>query len=636
MGETTMNRPQGTRGCAYLRVSDGSKQDLDSQRQSIKNWLQQQGLSVQVWYTDSGSRDLAYRRPDFQRMLRAIEAGRWDWVLVDHRDRFGTADHLEFGKFACALREAGCQLWSVSQGDLLRADLAGQVLAVVDSEASHREQQAKSQRSIRGKINGAAKGQWQGGYPGLGFDLACIGRNGEEKWRVFYEGHHKRVRLWPDGRPSERFDGRGNFPGRDPGDTIRLVPSCDKKRIENARLIFRWFATEATSLRALCTRLNSLGISSVIGKGFYPARLGQMLRNPAYVGAVAWNKRGHGRFYEFCNGEYQVVPREKGRAKGGRERQESDHIRSESEGLIDRDVWDLVQAKLRGIHKTGKAPRNPDLWLAGLLYCGQCGRRMSGWARKNNPLCYTCANYKQFGEHNEHGCQLHCVRAEVIEKLLDRYLAESGQKLSTILSVQREDQLLDVLASETDDKMREYLKTLHRVWQEVRRAGAVPPDGQPWCHSNLCDAYRAVSPKQQAEQVHEKREELDGMLRQFARLTNPVAIERMERLIDELGQEIEALEARPLDEVLQSQRDTVLGLEQRLREARTVLAGDQNRQKAQAVGRVLARIVCRFTHQKDKSQVRSILTEVVFEPLFGEALTMPTGMDGRVRDKASL
>src|SRR5262249_109859 len=314
---------------------------------------------------------------------------------------------------------AGCQLWSVSQGDLLATDLGAQVLAVVDSEASAREQQAKSQRSIRGKINGARAGNWQGGYPGLGFDLACVGPDGQERWRVFYEGHHKRLRIWPDGR-KESFDGRGNFPGRDPGDTLRLVPSIDKERIENAQRIFRHFATEAISLRALCERLNSLGISPIIGKGWYPARLGQMLRNPCFVsGTASWNKRGHGRFFEWTNGQYQVVPRVKGRAKGGRDRQVTDYVSGEEgEGIIDRDTWDAGQAKLNGIHRTGKAPRNPDLWLAGLLYCHQCGRRMSGWFRKNNPLSYCCATHKQFGRHNEHGCELHCVRSVVIERLL--------------------------------------------------------------------------------------------------------------------------------------------------------------------------------------------------------------------------
>src|SRR5262249_2953223 len=140
--ETAMkNIPQGSRGAAYLRVSDGGKQELDSQRASIDAYLKANGLTVQTFYEDSGSRDLPHKRPSFQRMMKAVEAGRYDFILVDHRDRLGGIDHIQFCAWAHVMREAGCQLWSVSQGDLLATDLGAQVLAVVDSEASAREQQ---------------------------------------------------------------------------------------------------------------------------------------------------------------------------------------------------------------------------------------------------------------------------------------------------------------------------------------------------------------------------------------------------------------------------------------------------------------------------------------------------------------
>jgi hypothetical protein len=154
-----------------------------------------------------------------------------------------------------------------------------------------------------------------------------------------------------------------------------------------------------------------------------------------------------------------------------------------------------------------------------------------------------------------------------------------------------------------------YLRILHRVWREVREAGAEPPRGQPWAHSSLCDAYAVVSPPKRqtlAAQLQAKRDELDGMLRQFARLTNPAAIDRMNQFIEEAGKEIQDLEARlqPLDELLRNQRAALQRLDQSMREARETLAGDSNRRKA-AAGRVLARIVCKFVYTKAGSQTRS-------------------------------
>jgi DNA invertase Pin-like site-specific DNA recombinase len=637
-------KPTGSRGVAYLRIS-GDKQDLTSQRQSIDRWLQLHGLTVQCYYEDVGSRDLAYKRESFQRLLRAVEAGLVDWIITDSKDRFGTRSAYEFGKFATFLQEHDCQLWSVTQGCLTDEDAVTEILAAVDSVRSRDEQKARSQRSLRGKIAAVQRNEFQGGYPPLGYDVGCFGKDGQLKWSVYYTGHHQRLRLWPDGRPPERYDGKGNFPARDKGDVLRLIPSHDKQRVEIVRQIFKWFATESITLRGLCTRLANLRISPVVGEGWYSSRLGPMLRNPAYlIGSGVWNKKGHGRFFEYRDGQYQEVPRIRGRAKTGRNRPQADYIRplAEAQGLIDRHTWERVQARLAGKHRPEKAPRNPALWLAGLLYCGHCGRRLAGWHQKSDktaPLSYCCANYRQYGKANPFGCQLHRVRAEVIEQLLERYLEESGQRLETLLRVEQEDQLLDALCTETDAKTRDYLKTLHRVWREVRGAGAEPPPGKPWSHSSLCDAYAVVSPPKRhtlAAQLQSKRDELDGMLRQFARLTNQAAIDRMNQLIEELGEKIKDLEARlqPLDELLRSQRANLQRLEQSMREARETLAGDSNRRKAAAVGRVLARIVCKFVYTKAGSQTRSILSEVTFEPLLGDARTFT--LDADLRDGSQL
>src|SRR5437764_148719 len=115
------DRPSGSRGAAYLRVSS-DKQDHQSQRETIQGWADKRGLRVERWFEDTGSRDLSYLRPNFQRLLRAVEDGQIDWIVVDAKDRFGTRNGYEFGKFACLLQEHDCELWSVAQGCLTADD----------------------------------------------------------------------------------------------------------------------------------------------------------------------------------------------------------------------------------------------------------------------------------------------------------------------------------------------------------------------------------------------------------------------------------------------------------------------------------------------------------------------------------
>src|SRR5262249_24190198 len=155
-------------------------------------------------------------------------------IVVDAKDRFGTANAWEFGKLICQLRDGDCQLWSVAQGCLTADDAVTEILATVDSVRSRDEQVNKSQRSVRGAMNGIKNGEWQGGYPPFAFDVVCYSPEGTEKWRVFYTGAEERLRFWPDGRPPERYDGRGNFPAKDRGDKLRLAPSQDEQRVAMA------------------------------------------------------------------------------------------------------------------------------------------------------------------------------------------------------------------------------------------------------------------------------------------------------------------------------------------------------------------------------------------------------------------
>jgi hypothetical protein len=60
-----------------------------------------------------------------------VQAGKWDWIVVDSQERFGTKDAFEFGYFAHLFRMSDCQLWSVSQGHLTADDLATPILASV-------------------------------------------------------------------------------------------------------------------------------------------------------------------------------------------------------------------------------------------------------------------------------------------------------------------------------------------------------------------------------------------------------------------------------------------------------------------------------------------------------------------------
>src|SRR5690606_8344712 len=131
-----------------------------------------------IWFEDSDGKNPRHRadkRQNFQALLKSVQAGRFERIIVDSQDRFGTKDAYEWGKFMSLLRDHGCELID-SQGRLLSGDDEGAVLTgVVGALTSKREQREKAHRNISGKINYARKGEYQGGYAPYGTDIVCFG-----------------------------------------------------------------------------------------------------------------------------------------------------------------------------------------------------------------------------------------------------------------------------------------------------------------------------------------------------------------------------------------------------------------------------------------------------------------------------
>jgi len=186
---------------AYLRISS-DKQDVTSQRENIERWARK-NAPISLWFEDAtgrNPRDQPHKREGFQRLLKAVETGLVDTIVVDSQDRFGVRDAYQWGAFLTTLRDKGCRLLDASGRELSAEDDGAVLTATVGALTSSREQREKAHRNVRGKVQKAREGEYQGGYPAYGFDVVCIGANGKEKWRSLYVGHFDRWKVYPDGR----------------------------------------------------------------------------------------------------------------------------------------------------------------------------------------------------------------------------------------------------------------------------------------------------------------------------------------------------------------------------------------------------------------------------------------------------
>jgi site-specific DNA recombinase len=189
----------------------------------------------------------------------------------------------------------------------------------------------------------------------------------------------------------------GGWPGRAPIGYVSLrerVGGRDVARVEfdheRAMLVreaFRFYATGDYSILELQATMHAKGLTSPnarrAGASMSASKLAEMLANPFYVGVVEW----------------------------GGVRYEGQHRR-----LVSQRIFDRVQDVLRAHDRVGVRHRRHDHYLKGLLYCGECGRRLSLTQAKGRYLYFYCLG--QRGEVRT-GCRQPYLLAGDAEALVE-------------------------------------------------------------------------------------------------------------------------------------------------------------------------------------------------------------------------
>lgn len=93
---------QRNRAAIYCRLSredgDGESMSIGNQREMLVRYCKDNGLLVIDIYIDDGFSGTNFERPEFQRMIRDIEDGKIDVVLVKDQSRLGR-EHLQTGYY---------------------------------------------------------------------------------------------------------------------------------------------------------------------------------------------------------------------------------------------------------------------------------------------------------------------------------------------------------------------------------------------------------------------------------------------------------------------------------------------------------------------------------------------------------
>jgi DNA invertase Pin-like site-specific DNA recombinase len=471
-------------GAAYVRVS-GDDQETERQHEAARAFERRHGVSIppEHYFEDHGwARDQAARRPAFQRLLGKADAGLVRWIVVDQIDRFGFADQWELAEMILRLRKAGCRLYDTRGDEWTARDLLGFIKAGIAGSQSHEEQVQKSYRALGGKVKKAREGEWMGGPPRLGFDVGCFDRaSGEELYRVVFEGREqvgttlrkgkqrpvyfvRRLKVYPDGR-SERLDGKVVFRLSKEAQALHVVPTRDKAKLAAAQGLFQRYAAERVTFFELAKWLNSLGVRNSFGRMFQAVDVVKMLSDEVYLGTPTFSKRRNGRFHRHsaAGGVTALEAELRGKDTACLPADVIKSGRRLYEPLVDQATWDAVQKKLGGRDKAAHAPKNPAMYLSGLVACAGCGLPMIARAESREYCCGTWDRHRTRGALAECPCQRNGLKQADLEHYINHYLPECRKRLRLLQEGAGDGSLVHRLEGQQQASWQAFLESCDRL-----------------------------------------------------------------------------------------------------------------------------------------------------------------------------
>jgi DNA invertase Pin-like site-specific DNA recombinase len=393
----------------YLRRStDRQEQSIGDQRRVIQEWAGKNSYAlVREFVDDAISGETAENRSSFQQMIEFVEAakGKVSAVLVYDISRFGRTDSDESGFYRYRIRKAGALVIYVTEN--LPKDRVADLILSVKQFQTREYLVSLSRDTLRGLLTRAMEGYSTGRPTPYGYNRALLDTNGN-LLRVIRKGEQVR---------------------KEKSDKVRLVKG-EPTEVAVVEGIFETYAQGKGGFRTIADTLNQRGIPAPYGERWRPSQIRSVLTNPVYKGWMVFNRHSMGKFYEL-------------RKEGIRERQErrikvnpeSEWIvvRDAHEALVSEEVFDKVQSMLGERRRTvtnKEIVRSPYL-LTGLVYCGNCGARMSGsryTRRKSSRMyeypVYCCSSYINVGRT---ACTPNRISRDALEKfVLDKIVESFG------------------------------------------------------------------------------------------------------------------------------------------------------------------------------------------------------------------
>ena len=363
----------------YERLSrddelQGESNSITNQKHFLEDYARKNGFVNIRHFTDDGVSGTTFDREGFQSMIAEVEAGNVAVIIVKDMSRFGR-DYLKVGFYTEVMfKEKGVRFIAINNG--------------IDSS----NQQDSDFTPFLNIMN-----EW-------------YARDSSRKIQAIFKARMqegKRV------SPSVPYGYR-----RDPDDKQHLI--VDPEPAAVVRRIFK-LVLEGNGVNRIADILyaDKILIPSAYAEKYYP----ENQHSKGFHDPIRWTNRavscilekreymGHTVLGKTISESYKTKKRRKATED------ELMIFENTHEAIIDEETWNNVQRLI----ETKRRPKKngaPPCRLSGLLYCADCGSKLSHRYNSRNKYdadnSYGCSSYRQYTRN----CTMHYIRVSVVEKLI--------------------------------------------------------------------------------------------------------------------------------------------------------------------------------------------------------------------------
>ena len=441
--------PQEVRAAIYCRLSkdddlSGPSASIQNQRELLCRYCEEQGWRVAGIFQDDGFTGLNMDRPDFQKMLGAVERGMFDVILTKDLSRLGR-NYLQTGQLIEEFFPKN-RVRYIALNDAVDTNIENDITPFrnILNEMYSRDVSKKVHSSYLTK---AKSGKFTGCLAPFGYKKDPLDKNRlivdeDTAWII-----------------RKIYDYARNGSG----------PNRIRRRLEDEEIPCPAWWNRQKGLRDHMTKFEREDPER--GRFIWDfTTIKEILSNPVYIGAIA-SQKVHYRFKIGWMGD--------------KRREDWIIVEGMHEAIIDRDTYDIVQEKV-------KSRKRADAWgnfslFAGLVKCGQCGSTMNirRANQKGNDRIYTCSRYNKYGkahctQHRIKYDTLYSIVLEQIRSCAEKALADEQEAAEQLrencqADEQAERLLIEQSIAEDSERIDALERIISRVYEDMV-AGRITED----------------------------------------------------------------------------------------------------------------------------------------------------------------